>query len=102
MSMAEKMYNQNGKGKGKTPSYDQAGTGVGKAPSYTMNGNGLGKDVVKKQPMGSFKMGYGQSKPRRMINGSTKPNQKGQASLKSTGNNEGEKMMLGKDGSNRS
>lgn len=58
------------------------------------------KTAVKKKEMAErMKDGYGSGWPEHR---KSDRKQKGKESLKSQGKNEGEKMMLGKDGDNRS
>lgn len=107
--MADKMYCQYGEGKGASPKFKMRGETTGKdgGMGYKMNqGSDKGGGQKTKEAVdGSFKGKYDQGKKdsilRKMINGSVKSSQKGKKSLKSTGNNMGESMMLGKDGDNR-
>lgn len=97
IELAEKMYNQNGKGgKGPKPLYTENGKGgKGSVPSYKMVSPG-GKGSAMKYAQTSGGEGfrsspkYKQADAKRknpMIVGKVKPSQKGRASLESVQNN---------------
>lgn len=110
--IVSKMYDQNATGgKGASPKFKMNGqnSGKGGGMAYTMHGKNTGKSggegTNEANSSGSFKGKYNQGKKssmaQKMVNGSVKPSQKGKTSLNSTGKNEGEKMMLGKNEHNR-
>lgn len=111
IDMASKFYKQNSPGgKGASPKYKQkGGPGEGPSPKFKQAGARAGhnKFWAPDQAHGEEppKPKYGMTKNKlaqKMINGSSKPKQKGKMSLnKASGKNEGEKMYLGKDEHNR-
>lgn len=107
LDMANKMYEQNSDGgKGASPKFKMRGEGEGAASKVKQASAGVGSSPksVQANVGGSFKAKYaGMAKKmaQKMINGSSKADQKGKGSLRSTGDNMGETMMLGKDGNNR-